>query len=468
MEAFECSGLWWLPDAPGEQVVGLLKYSDGDGFTLSIPFGHLGGMKHMAGRVNRTESTPLVYGVLQTGKHVTLVDLLMTHMTMNMPGAGSEEYYAGLGFVGSVQAQPNPELNRARLAFTYLRDWVVEHPCVSRLAVEEGKLGRSVDYHYEAPEPEKVAAGEGWTALIVHTASVPVASLTGFALTHDVEIELRFDHAIPFEQLSTEFVGPLWQFLVFCVDRAVDTTGLRIRDPGSGDWMDVGRHQSVSGLPEKILMPSFMLLSRPQLGERLAAVLGTWLAIADDERRAVSLLTGLMSERGIPGDLRFLVAAQALEALARVEAKETELKPEEFERRVKVAVDSIAESKVRKWVARKLKYANDRSAPDLLRDLVANIGEYAAKVAPDQKSLLDDVRDNRNFYTHRDPRRAKRILEGEPLYTLTQALILLLKAATLRRLGFSSEETSAIMEDCQGALQWRFRTAKQYAVKDSA
>ena len=198
MESFKSSGLFRLPETPDEQVVGLLHYSPGDGFTLSVPFGHLGGMKHMAARVNKSETTPVVHGVLRNGKQVTLVNLLMTNMTLNMPGAGSEEYYAGLGFVGgSVEAETNPEADRVRLSFTHLRDWVVDHPAMSQHHVEEGKLVNSVDYHYENSDPEELASGDNWTLLLVHTASIPVASLTGFNLTHDCEIELRLDSPLP-------------------------------------------------------------------------------------------------------------------------------------------------------------------------------------------------------------------------------------------------------------------------------
>ncbi len=463
MEPFESSGLWWLPEEADEQVVGLLKYSDAEGFALSIPFGHLGGFKHMAGRINRTERTPVVHGTLRSGKRVTLVDLLMTNMQLNMPGAGREEYYAGLGFLGSIQAEVNPRVDTARFKFTHLRDWVVDHRSTSRHGFDEGKPIQIVDYHYEGPELEELASGDGRSLLLHHTALVPFASMTGFNLTHDCEIELRLARPLDFEKLSTDLLGPLWQFLVFCLDRGVNTTSVRIHEAESEEWLDVGRHRTVWGGGDKVITPPFMLLSRPQLGDRGSEVLSKWLTLSQDERRAVSLLASLVSERSVASDLRFLVAVQALEALARVDAREDELTPAEFKRRQKLVVESIDESNVKRWVARKLKYANERAASQLLQDLVASIGEYAAKVAPDQKSLLSDIRDNRNFYTHRDPRRAKRILDGEELYVLTQAVVLLLQAATLRRLGFTPNETSAIMEESQGALQWRFRTAAHYA-----
>jgi L-fucose isomerase-like protein len=148
--------------------------------------------------------------------------------------------------------------------------------------------------------------------------------------------------------------------------------------------------------------------------------------------------------------------------MSRVGANEQELDSDEFARRTSVVEESISDQKVRAWAKRKLKYANVRPAGELLNDLTTSIGQYVDGLAPDRKQFFDDIRDCRNFYTHRDDRRAERVLEGGELYVLTQGMICLLKAAVLRRLGFSHEDTKSLMDDCQGALQWRVRVAKQY------
>lgn len=108
MESFELAGLWWLPEVPGERVVGLVKYSAADGFRLQIPFGCLGEIHHLADRVNQSGRVPLAHGILRNGKTVTLVDCLMTNMTMSMPGSASEEYRALRGFIGDSTCGDNP------------------------------------------------------------------------------------------------------------------------------------------------------------------------------------------------------------------------------------------------------------------------------------------------------------------------------------------------------------------------
>ncbi len=468
MEAFESSGIWWLPDSPDMQSVGILRYSDADGFNLSIPFGHIGGMKNMADRINQAESTPLVFGMLRNGKHVVLFDLLMTNMTINMPGAGSEEYYASLGFVGPQEAiAADPHIKKARMAFTHLRDWIQTHPCVSEHRFDDEKHLVGADYHYEMPPAQELVSGDGWRINLIHTASLPFASVKGFDLSHDCEIELLLDSPLDYGLLSEKFVGPLWQFFTFCLDRSVDNTSLRIQAPDSDEWLDVGRHLSVSASDDKVILPDFMLLSFAQIGERVADVLASWLSCSGDERRAISILVGLIGEREMPSDLRFLAVAQSLEALSRVGVEELELDSAEFTRRLDIVKSSISDSKVKRWVVGKLKASKARPAGELLQQMLGDIGDYVTQVAPNREVLLQDLRDNRNFYTHRGSRRPSRVRDGGELYTLTQAGLLILKATTLRRLGFTQQEVCSIMDKCQGALQWRARTAKQYAVEAS-
>jgi hypothetical protein len=463
MKDLDSAGQWWLPRAPEEVVVGLLKYSDAEGFRLSIPFGHLGGMGEMARRLKELRPIPLVHGLLRDGRYVTLTDVIMTGMIMNMPGAASEVYYSSLGFIGDSVLEELPLVDRASVTYSHLRDWVVDHPIQSRHQLGGSARGRSADYHYENPEPVRIAGGGAWQLSLAHTASVPFPSVSGFILTHDCHLRLVLSQPLTYDALAILYLVPLWQFLSFCLDRNIGAASLDVEPVGDqARRFDVGVHQTVDKEHSEAVTPPFMLLDRPQLGERLNCALDTWLRFEGDERRATSILVSLSGGQSLPLDLKFLAAAQALEALTRVGARECELDDDEFNRRCRIVRESIADAKVRKWADRKLEHSNTRAASELLCDLLTYIGGYADSLAKDQSRFVDDIRDNRNFYTHRDDRRADRVLDGEELYNLTEGILLLLKATVLRRLGFSPEETAATMNACQGTLQARARVAEQY------
>jgi hypothetical protein len=44
MESFESAGLSWLPESPDTQEVGIVTYSDDEGFIRPAPLGFLGKM----------------------------------------------------------------------------------------------------------------------------------------------------------------------------------------------------------------------------------------------------------------------------------------------------------------------------------------------------------------------------------------------------------------------------------------
>ena len=464
MDTFELAGQWWLPESPNERKIGLLKYSDEEGFTLKIPFGNLGNLPHSTEVGKRV---PILLGILINGKNVTLVDSVMTNMKLNFPGAASEEYKSLLGFIGSIESESNPQIKQLQVNFSHLRDWVGLRSGKTEV-VKDNETVISIDYHYEPPLETELTIGDGWKIRLIHKANTTPFSMKGFWLMHDCNLILDLDEHLQFDKVKERFLIPLWQFLSFCIDRRTHIQELKILPFGQTSWLDVGRSQRQSAISGDFLMECSMLLSMQQISNRTDEILRRWIEFKGDERRAISLLVAINNDpASFYSDLRFLVASQALEAMSRVDANENELPDEEFERRFSVVLNSLEDRKVRNWAERKLKYTNSRNSSDLLNDLIINIGDYASSLAPNRQQFLNDIRDNRNFYTHRDDRRAKRILEGSELYLLTQGLVCLLKASVLRRLGFSQEEIPNLMKDCEGCLQWQVYVTNQYSEEGS-
>ena len=457
MESWEMAGLWWLPDQPSEKIVGLVRYSSDDGFRLEIPFGFLGGLREGAMPID-PPPVPSVRGVLKNGKHVTLLNAIRTNFSINMPGAGSEEYYAGLGYVGPAEIDADPLIDAVHVSYTFLRDWVAQRAGVA----EHDPQAQSVSYHYDAPDAEEIAAKEGWTLSLIHTYGTSFPSQAGFELTHDCAFRLEMKSPLGFHELWVKPLNTLGQFLSFCMNQKVDVRILRVRRHGGDEWFDVFIHQGPMQDTQKALPRSHMLLSRSKLGDRISSVLGAWLEAAQDQRRGMSLLVGLLSERDVPLDLTFLAAIQALEALARVGRSDLDMDESEFKKWLDMVLDQVKKGHAREWAEDKLRYANRKSARELFKGLFADIGPYVGSLAKDGKRMLNEIMDNRNFYTHRDDRGKRHILEGEELFVLTQAVILLVKAAVLRLLGFSQEETSAIMEGSDRTRQWRSQVSQRY------
>src|SRR5262245_6860828 len=104
MEPFECSGVWWTPDAPSSRIAGILRFSHEDGLVLSL-LGTLGGV----GRVVGEKGYPIILGSAYDsplGESVTLRECQQSGYTMRSSGFNNESYRVHLGFFGAHLVSP--------------------------------------------------------------------------------------------------------------------------------------------------------------------------------------------------------------------------------------------------------------------------------------------------------------------------------------------------------------------------
>ena len=463
MREFESSGVWSSSTSPDADVVGLVSFSSEAGWKLTIPVGPLDPAESLSIGI-LTPRLPVIHGHLQNGKHVTLVDCIQTNCVIAMPGTVREEYAAALGFIGSLPCEADPQIYSAQVSYEHLRDWVGVRPAHFDPPTATARSDMRFGYRYETPDDVFLGTGNGFRIHLQHTVEYESPSVKGFRVNHDCRLSIEAIESVSFQRLAKTCLAPLGSFLSFCLDSGTNQMDLHVRLTDTDEWIEVGQQPAaLSQGQEDVIVEPFMLLSLRQLGDRFESALGHWLNSDGDEVRATSLLAGLASKRTVPSDLRFLAAVQALEALARIDCRLQELQPHEYERRLALALAGVQDdTKVHKWAERKLRYANSRPFRDLVMDLVRLVGTYATLLAPDLERFVDDIRDNRNFLAHRDDTRVRSVLESGELYVLTQGVLCLCKAAVLRRLGFSDEETASIMRGCSACAQWTSRVAGQY------
>lgn len=461
MIPLEIAGYWFLPETPEAKVPGVLKYSREEGFRLHIPLGHLGDAEQFFERFAQP-NVECIRGDLQNGKKITLANCILMRATVNMPGINSEEYYAPLGFYGECYTDPNPLIKSVRLTYPNLRDWVLHNP-VSRWPVSEGKSLKALVYRYEVPDANTLGVGEGWRLTLEHMHIEEGPTVKGFSLTHDTYLMLELDEPMAFSEVDNHYLHMIQCFLSFCMNKALHESSMKVLLPDDEKWLDVGGHMFTSSTLEGSIHKHSMLLPLPKIADRIDTMLNRWMGLRGDSRRSVALLVGLLRERQMPLDLQFLLAVQALEALARVDVDLDELEPEEFQRRLSIVSKSIEDSKVRAWALRKLKHSNYREFAQLLDKLVKEIGEYVAVLAPDTKRFLNDIRVNRNNYTHR--KEEDELVQGQKLLVLTEGVTCLLRAAILRKLlKFTHKETCDIMLSCIDTRRSTERVAEQYSI----
>ena len=94
----------------------------------------------------------------------------------------------------------------------------------------------------------------------------------------------------------------------------------------------------------------------------------------------------------------------------------------------------------RKWLSEKLAYSNEMTLRSRLRKLVEQAGEVLAPWAPDaagKKRFIGNVCQVRNDLTHQTPGQVESSLNFDTLFSLTQALTVLMQTLLLDELGLA-------------------------------
>ena len=153
-EAFEYNGVWRLPETPDEQIHGQLKYTPENGVVLEL-LGTLDGSLHSG---DTAFNPPLVLGLSDLGKRITLSDCQLSHIKGSFAGFDRSLLDANIAFIG-VHFNSTEEIRFKSLAvhYAHLDEWVNRTGFdVDRSEFSRGKL----TVRYERPERVKMRVGD--------------------------------------------------------------------------------------------------------------------------------------------------------------------------------------------------------------------------------------------------------------------------------------------------------------------
>lgn len=190
---------------------------------------------------------------------------------------------------------------------------------------------------------------------------------------------------------------------------------------------------------ERALTPYEMLFTLGDAGDRVGTVLGRWLSFCREQRDIVNLLLSTRYADSMYEENRLQNLVQALEALHRREHGEDKPLPRADEEKIARVVAAAPEAN-RSWLERQLANLRRISLADRVRGLLDEHPWFVGDVVPRRAAFVRDVVDARNLHTHWDRSHRTSTPAGHALWPLYQALVVLLEAAFLVRLGFSTEE----------------------------
>ena len=452
MKPFSVQGLWWLPETPDDAETGTLTFDQIEGARLSV-VGRLAPLKN--GPLGAGEESDVIHGFTTDGKPVSLLKTFVVNSRMGFPGIATEAWHVHTIAIGAHFYSADELLfNRSWVRFDGIARWLAYDsfaeahyfdPSYTELTVRKPprmQLGNIpgaklyTDSHIRSGRD----GDERWTATS--------EAMIGIDADEPQTLNWHFTAASNLRSLAELLYG-----------RPLHLTKLQVELPsepkaeGYPSYAEVEIYaQMIAGddkLPPVSRPP---MLTAPALLEAAPNALADWFAQYETLSAALHLLSTVASDRRMFMNVRFLLAAQAVETFHREAYPSTIVPTDEHAAIVKALTNAIppdTAKPMRDKLKGTLEWTNEPSLRYRLRALIALARDGRGGVMPAYgKSFVDAVLATRNHETHHGDK-PPNLLTGADMHWAIRRLITLLTVLFLRRLGLPSDAIDKVIAQHQ-------------------
>jgi hypothetical protein len=457
MESFERSGLWWLPGNESAHVAGTLTFTPEDGLRLRT----IGGFEDNQSSTSHNDQ-PIILGVYDDGKLITLEDCMITSRKFRAPGFLTITFMPRFAYVG-IHCDNVEDLAFMSVSAVYsgLQDWLGFSRLSTQVETDHGKLTRFGVY-FDKPEPIIFSARVGEVSLNVGLLT-PTASPEEYNLRLVPRIDISAESPKSVMQWLGEGIGPYQDFLSLGTDEAVIIDSL-VAYPSTDADSETGqvkRQSPVEVFYDQLVEPAsrrardHFLFSFDDLDGQEAEVMARWLDVHDELGNVLSLFLA-QRYRPMYVDHRFIDTVMALEGYHRQRFSNVQLDPTEHSQRISDIQKSVP-GKHRAWLEAVLEYSNEPRLRHRLKEIVREVGPIATQLLgnrKERKRFVAAVVDTRNSIVHppEGPRVSSSDNYGEKLHWLTERLSWLIKACLLREIGLPEDQVVRLINTNQRYL----------------
>ncbi len=443
MELLTYTGIWWLPDQDNDTVAGTLTISFEEGFRLEL-IGRFGQIDE-AFAINTIKTYPKILGMTKEGQQITLCDCLESRFHLESHGAGifasQQISIRGAIYIGCHFLEPDdPRFYKVDVQYSYLQEWAdLFKPQVS---FTPGKF----ELTYTYPQKKHVTLSAGSISLVTTFNSHQNSSQV--SLSQTVHIEFEMQDALTLKEWLSRYIGPVQDFLSLATQRpnAIESISAYVAESKVDTTSSTAKEKPIQIIfpkyftekkPGETIHPHNMLFAYGDIEVDFSEIMKKWLAVSDELSTVCNLFFGVMYNRNLYQENRFLNIAQAAETYHRRRFKK-DVQGDEHIRRL-AAILASAPEEYRGWLEKKLMYSHEPTLNQRLNDLIREVDKVIRPLLGKKDSFMRKVVDTRNFLTHFDLSLENKAAKGEALFVLTQTLSLLVQACFLHELGLSDE-----------------------------
>ncbi len=446
MQAFECHGLWTLPESELPPVAGTLHVSSGSELRLSV-MGSLGPQEGL----HDVEEHAVVLGSVDgpLGNSVTLTNCFVTSSQFGSFAGVRKEYLAQRGFFGAHLSKPSDFLfRRMRLRPGGIGAWAHSLSGFRQGGLSGTQVGEQTPLlFYAMPTP---AGGPiPWGEVSLEFGLRSSRTLTGYNYTELPGVVVTCDPPLSEGEFNKRFIYPLQSLMTFVCDRAQDVEEVslwredilapmgenpEIRLIGARVFPEVEDEKAESIHPRKLLF------TLADIEEGFAPFMERWLRLMAVYSDACNNFFGL--QYGPPAylDVTFIGVVESL-SLYYTRREDGVAHRKQEDRRLTDIMGKLSATDA-DWVGRHIMVRPFPPLQDILTKLLKEHDELMkALLGTQPQRFIKDVMNTVDYTLRRDTEVGSTASQGGNLYWMMEKLRILLKLCFLQELGFSTEKT---------------------------
>jgi hypothetical protein len=441
IKEFEYRGVWWLPEDPGREVGGILKFSPGEGARLELT----GALKEPASLIRRLSAPELIFGKVFGRGKVTLYRCLEVKRHINT--AETSDLIADVAFLGDHVDPRRATFSSMSVESSELDLWAnvnwVEFPDLSELA------GRNFSIRFYKPELLEARLDNGIKVTLGVGIEGPQMSWvqTEVRLKRKIFVRVIPPSPCPFEECLNLVQAMLDLASLGILHPAIPNEIVGMVEERESEGSEPIRIEILYRLSRKpsfdraSLHPYAVLFSLADIYERFEEFVRNWFDTKARLEPVWNLYLATLHAPEMYVESHFLNIVHALEAFHRLTVGGHELPEDEHGKRVDEIINS-APCQWCQWLMDKLRYSNEPSLRSRLIKVCGMFPSVTGRLIGNQKAVkrfVCQVVDTRNYMTHHDPELGQSAARGISLFPLTEKLKILVECCLLRELGFPDE-----------------------------
>lgn len=441
----ELKGYWWLPSSEEKKLPGTLTFSQEDGAFLEI-VGVFG-----AERIAKIEQPPIILGITQDGKPITLYKCIYTQWIYPLVGLGGGKYRVHVIFEGvHFDSEDKIKFNQICGSYTDLDAWVningftIEQDNTNGKFISKIRFEKPASQFFNVSDALEVGigfSGQGPKQTIVQTevkisqrACLIVKNLTGDVSFDDLFAQLNVFSSLL--QIAVQRIPYPISVFGYSQENTQDRDGKGAYYPEIKIY-----YQPVeSMLNQRERLPQEFLFT---FGDLTSQQVVDWFASFDKYQTIIHLYRSLFYSNRLFIDTKFLNIAQALESLHSILLGSQEMPHNKFieqkERVLQIVPDDLIE-----WVKTALNNANYKHFKSRILELLTNKKLLLDKLIDDMDLFAIRVRDTRNEFVHHN--KQKSTFQKEELPSAISLLTMISEIYLLGIIGFSDEKVKELLE----------------------